>query len=58
MPFIFAGFSHNAISLNVNDLKEIYELVVNKYENANNFLKSKIRTIYDLQPQSLFKKTS
>ena len=54
MPFIFAGFSHNAISLNVNDLKEIYELVVNKYENANNFLKSKIRTIYDLQPQSLF----
>ena len=54
IPFIFAGFSHNAISLNINDLKEIYDLVINKYGFANDCLKSKIRTIYDLQPQSLF----
>ena len=54
IPLIYAGFSHNAISLNINDLKEIYDLIINKYEFANDCLKSKIRTIYDLQPQSLF----
>ena len=26
-PLINAGFSHNAIPLNVNDLKEIYDLI-------------------------------
>ena len=53
-PLINAGFSHNAISLNVNDLKEIYDLIKNKYQHANDILSSKTRTLFDLQPQSLF----
>ena len=55
-PFslINAGFNHNAIPLNLNDLKEIYDLVKNKYQHAKDILSSKTRTIYDLQPQSLF----
>ena len=53
-PLINAGFNHNAISLNIYDLKEIHELIVNKYQFANEILTSKIRTVYDLQPQSLF----
>jgi len=53
-PLINAGFNHNAIPLNVNDLKEIYDLIKNKYQHANDILSSKTRSIYDLQPQSLF----
>ena len=53
-PLINAGFSHNAIPLNIYDLKEIHELIANKYQYAQDTLNSKIRTIYDLQPQSLF----
>jgi preprotein translocase subunit SecG len=53
-PLINAGFNHNAIPLNVNDLKEIYDLIKNKYQHAKEILSSKTRSIYDLQPQSLF----
>ena len=53
-PLINAGFSHNAIALNIHDLKEIHELIINKYQYANQVLKAKIRTVFDLQPQSLF----
>ena len=53
-PLINAGFNHNAIPLNTNDLKEIYELIRDKYINAQETLYSKVRTPFDLQPQSLF----
>ena len=53
-PLINAGFSHNAIPLNIRDLEEIYDLVKNKYANADKFLNEKERTNIDLQPQSLF----
>ena len=53
-PLINAGFNHNAIPLNTNDLKEIYELIRDKYINAQETLYSKARTPFDLQPQSLF----
>ena len=53
-PLINAGFNHNAIPLNLNDLKEIYDLIKNKYQHAKDILSSKERSIYDLQPQSLF----
>ena len=53
-PLINAGFNHNSIPLNINDMKEIYEFILNKYPNANQTLYSKGRTIYDLQSQSLF----
>ena len=53
-PLINAGFNHNAVALNLNDLKEIHNLIVNKYQYAKETLTAKIRTIYDLQPQSLF----
>ena len=53
-PLINAGFSHNAIPLNIHDLIEIHELIKNKYQYAKDVLTAKIRTVYDLQPQSLF----
>ena len=53
-PLINASFSHNAIPLNVNDLKEIYELVKNKYQYPNEALYSKTRSILGLQTHILF----
>jgi hypothetical protein len=53
-PLINAGFSHNAIALNLKDMKEVYDLVKNKYANANKLLTEKERSNIDLQPQSLF----
>ena len=53
-PLINAGFNHNAIPLNTNDLKEIFELIKDKYEYSKETLYSKTRTPYDLQSQSLF----
>ena len=43
--------THNAISYNIQDLKEIYELVVNNYEYANETLNSIERHILTLQTQ-------
>ena len=53
-PLVNAGFSHNAIPLNIRALKEIYDLVKNKYPDANKLLNEKERSNIDLQPQSLF----
>ena len=43
--------SHNAIAYNIQDLKEIYELVKNNYQYANDFLNSTERHILTLQTQ-------
>ena len=43
--------SHNAISYNIQDLKEIYDLVVNNYKYANETLYSIERHILTLQTQ-------
>ena len=53
-PLINAGFTHNAIALNLNDIKEIYELIKNKYEYSYEVLFSKDRSILGLQSHSLF----
>ena len=43
--------SHNAIAYNIQDLKEIYELVVKNYQYANETLNSLERHILTLQTQ-------
>ena len=43
--------THNAISYNIPDLKEIYDLVLNNYEYANETLNSIERHILTLQTQ-------
>ena len=51
---ISGGFTHNAISLNIDDIKEIFNLIKNKYEYANETLYSKIRNVFNLQSQTMF----
>ena len=53
-PLINAEFTHNAIPLNLNDMKEIYNLINDKYEHVNKTLNSIQRTPYDLQTQLLY----
>ena len=53
-PLVDAGYTHNALSLNIHYAKEIYDLVKEKYQYANNFLYSKERTVYDIQFQTLY----
>ena len=53
-PLINVSFSHNAIPLNTNDLKEIYELVKNNYQHPNEALYAKTRSILGLQTHTLF----
>ena len=48
------AFSHNAIPVKLSDIEEIYTYVSNKYKYANITLKSLVRTIYDLQFQTLY----
>ena len=53
-PLTIAGFTHNAVPVNIEDLREIHDLIVNKYQYAKEFLYSKERIIHDLQAQSFF----
>ena len=53
-PLVNVSFSHNAIPLNINDLKEIYELVKNNYHYPNEALYAKTRSTLGLQTHTLF----
>ena len=53
-PLISVGFTHNAIPLNINDLKEIYDLIKKNYQFTHDVLFSKERSIYGLQSHTLF----
>ncbi len=46
-------FPHNALGENLSELKELYDLVSNNYENANDCLLAKVRNKNDLQHQTL-----
>ena len=52
-PLIDVKATHNAVPLNLNDMKEIYDLIKNKYPFANETLNSVERTLYDIQTQLL-----
>ena len=51
---ISGGFTHNALSLNIDDIKEVFDLIKNKYEYANETLYSKTRNLFNLQSQTMF----
>ena len=54
IPLTKFEFTHNAIPLNIDDLKEIFNLIVSKYIYANEILYSTKRNIFTPQPQYLF----
>jgi len=54
IPITELEFTHNAIPLNIDDLKEIYNLIVSKYNYVNETLYSTKRNIFTPQPQYLF----
>ena len=51
---ISGGFTHNALSLNIDDIKEVFDLIKNKYKYANESLYSKTRNLFNLQSQTMF----
>ena len=53
-PLIDVSFTHNALSINLNYVKDIYNLVKEKYEFADILLYSKVRTVYDIQFQTFY----
>ena len=54
IPITELEFTHNAIPLNIDDLKEIYNLIVSKYNYVNETLYSIKSNIFTPQPQYLF----
>ena len=48
------AFTHNAIPMKISDIKEIHDLVFDKYDKGKEMLSSKERSINDLQFQSLY----
>ena len=52
-PLIEASFSHNAIPLKLSDIKEIYDLVYDKYKYAKETLYSINRNFFSLHFQTL-----
>ena len=52
-PLIEASFSHNAIPLKLSDIKEIYDLVTEKYKYVKETLYSIDRNIFSLHFQTL-----
>ena len=48
------AFTHNAIPMKISDIKEIRDLVFDKYDKGKEMLFSKERSINDLQFQSLY----
>ena len=52
-PLIEASFSHNAIPLKLNDIKEVYDLVLQKYKYIKETLYSIDRNIFSLHFQTL-----
>ena len=53
IPLIEASFSHNAIPLKLSDIKEVYDLVVQKYKYVKETLYSLERNIFSLHFQTL-----
>ena len=53
-PLIDAGFTHNAIPLNIFDVKEIFDLIKERYIYADIMLYSKKRSVYDIQFQTFY----
>ena len=53
LPLIEASFTHNAIPLKLSDIKEVYDLVIDKYKYINEALNSINRNIYSLHFQTL-----
>ncbi len=47
-------YPHNALGYNIDDLKEVYDLVISNYKHANEFLSAKKRTNNDLQHQTTY----
>jgi len=54
ISLINVEFTHTAVPLNINDLKEIHNLIITKYQYVNEVLYSHERNIFNLQPQVLF----
>ena len=48
------SFTHNAIPVKCSDIKELHDLVLDKYKYGKDMLFSKERSTYDLQFQTLY----
>ena len=48
------SFTHNAIPVKINDIKELHDIILEKYKYGKEMLFAKERTINDLQFQTLY----